>query len=107
MKRRLSLVALIGPILIGALSLLAGAVQAAAITPAEVKVKKALADSMTAEELAAYKQRLADRVNQGLLDRGRGNPVHAPADICTAATPEFGPLPYLPLADTTIGQTDN
>ncbi len=87
--------------------LLAGAVQAAAITPAEVRVKKVIADSMTAEELTAYKQLLADRVNQGLLDRAPGGPTRTPADTCTAATPEIGALPFNPAADTTVGQVDN
>jgi hypothetical protein len=92
---------------VAAIGLLGGALQAAAITPAEVKVKKAIADTMTASELAAYKQRLADRVNQGLINRSKGNRLRTPADTCTAATPEIGPLPYTPAADTTVGQADN
>ena len=91
---------------VAGISLLAGATQAAAITAAEVKVKKAIADTMTPQELAAYKQRLADRVNQGLLDHAPAGPP-APADTCTAATPEIGPLPYTPAADTTVGQVDD
>ena len=90
-------------LLVAATCLLGGAVQAVAITPAEVKVKKAIADTMTPQELAAYKQRLADRVNQGLL----GPKLRVPADTCTAATPEIGTLPYAPAADTTVGQVDN
>lgn len=88
------------------LSILVGMGQASAITPAEVKVKKAIADSMSAEELAAYKQRLAERYNQGLFDRSQGG-VRTPADACTGATPEISALPYNGAADTTVGQTDN
>ena len=74
----------------------------------EVLVKKAIADTMTPEELAAYKQRLAERV---AARRMAGSPLHsavrAPADTCTAATPEIGALPYNPAADTTLGMVDD
>ncbi len=83
-----------------------GATQVLAITPAEVRVKKAIADTMTPDELAAYKQRLADRYNQGMFDRAQGG-VRTPADACTGATPEISALPYNSAADTTVGQTDN
>ena len=85
---------------------LAGAVQATAITAAEVQVKKAIADTMTAEELAAYKQRLADRVNQGLLDKAPATPP-TPADTCAAATPQIGVMPINYPVDTTVGQVDD
>jgi hypothetical protein len=80
-----------------------------AATAADVRVKKAIADSMTPEQLAAYKELLAARVNVGVFDRNaKGNGVGlTPGDTCTAATPEVGPLPYSPAADTTVGQTDN
>jgi len=80
-----------------------------AATAADVRVKKAIADMMTPEQLAAYKELLAARVNVGVFDRNaKGNGVGlTPGDTCTAATPEVGPLPYNPAADTTVGQTDN
>jgi hypothetical protein len=80
-----------------------------AATAADVRVKKAIADSMTPEQLAAYKELLAARVNAGVFGgAAKGNGVGlTPGDTCTAATPEVGPLPYLPAADTTVGQTDN
>lgn len=93
-------------LLVAAIGLLGNAVSAAAITPAEVKVKAALAATMSADELAAYKQRLADRVNQKLVDRPLGG-VRTPADACTSATPEISGLPYNSAADTTVGLTDN
>lgn len=80
-----------------------------AATAADVRVKKAIADSMTPEQLAAYKELLAARVNAGVFGRNaKGNGIGlTPGDTCTAATPEVGPLPYTPAADTTVGQTDN
>jgi hypothetical protein len=86
-----------------------GLVPSHAATAADVRVKKAIADSMTPEQLAAYKELMAARINAGVFDRGaKGNGVAlSPGDTCTAATPEVGPLPYNPAADTTVGQTDN
>lgn len=92
-----------------AVALLGFAVQAAAITPDEVRVKKAIADKMTPDELAAYKRILAERYNQGAFDKAKGgnSPILAPGDTCTAATPEISALPYNGAADTTVGQVDN
>lgn len=79
-----------------------------AATAADVRVKKAIADSMTPEQLAAYKELLAARANAGVFNNAKGNGAGlTPGDTCTAATPEIGPLPYNPAADTTVGQTDN
>ena len=94
-------------LLVAAIGLVAGAISASAATPADVRVKKAIADTMTAEELAAYKVRLAERINRGVFDNPTGGTGNAPADTCVAATPEIGPLPYNPAADTTVGQTDD
>lgn len=74
----------------------------------EVKVKKAIADQMTPEELTAYKARLAaqlriNRVQSSLT----GLVAPLAADTCTDATPEISTLPYGPVADTTVGQIDN
>jgi hypothetical protein len=89
--------------------LAAGLVPSYAATAADVRVKKALADMMTPEQLAAYKELMAARVNAGVFDHhAKGNGVAlSPGDTCTAATPEIGTLPYNPAADTTVGQTDN
>lgn len=95
-------------VFVAAVSLMSFALQAAAITPAEVRVKKAIADQMSPEELAAYKQRLADRYNQGAFDKAANpNTILTPADACTGATPEISGLPYAGPADTTVGATDN
>ena len=71
----------------------------------EVRVKEALAATMTPEELAAHKAKMAkllvakrERASVGIL---------APADTCASATNEVGPLPFNPPADTTVGQADN
>lgn len=67
-------------------------------------VKKAIADTMTPDQLQAYKQLLAQRKAAGAFDRAPGR---APGDTCAAATHEIGALPYGPIADTTVGATDN
>ncbi len=77
-----------------------------ALTAEEVVVKQAIAETMTPEELAAYKARVADYFSR----HPSSLPVipQLPADICTAATPEIDPaLPYGPIADTTVGATDH
>jgi hypothetical protein len=78
-----------------------------AATAADVQVKKAIADQMTPEQLAAYKQLLAARINAGAFDSKGNNTALTPGDTCTAATPEISTLPYSPAADTTVGQVDN
>jgi hypothetical protein len=76
-----------------------------ALTADEVLVKKAIADTMTPEELAAYKARVA--ANFSRLPPRPPVIANTPADICTAATYEIGPLTYGPITDTTVGATDN
>ncbi len=66
-----------------------------------VHVKQAIADSMTPEELAAYTARLAAE----LAARRAVAPL--PADVCDGATAEVSALPFGPVSDTTIGQTDD
>jgi hypothetical protein len=66
-------------------------------------VKKAIADTMSPDELAAYKERLAARVAE---KRANPGPL-VPADTCVGATFEIGTLPYVPAADTTVGQVDD
>jgi hypothetical protein len=92
---------------VAALGLIGGAISATAITPADVKVKKVIADKMTAAELAAYKERLAERANNGAFDNPRGGLQLTPADLCTGTTPEISALPYNSGADTTTGSVDN
>jgi hypothetical protein len=91
-----------------AVALAAGVAPSNAATAADVQVKKAIADQMTPEQLAAYKQLLASRINANVFDAARNDGAAlTPGDTCTAATPEIGTLPYNPAADTTVGQTDN
>lgn len=80
---------------------------AANVVAAPVHVKKVIADSMTADELAAYKQRLEERAAAGAFDNAPGGPERAPGDTCAAATPEISTLPFNPAGDTTVGATDN
>lgn len=73
---------------------------AAAAQPA-VHVKKAVAATMTPEELADYTARLAAT----LASRRTVAPL--PADTCDESTFETSELPYGPVSDTTAGQTDD
>jgi hypothetical protein len=72
----------------------------------EIMVKRAIADTMTPEQLAAYKERLAERMRQRFTAPPTAAPK-VPADTCTAATPEVSALPYGPVADTSVGQVDD
>lgn len=66
-----------------------------------VHVKKAIADTMTPEELADYTAQLAARI------AAQPAPGALPADTCGLATYEVSSLPLGPLSDTTVGQTDD
>lgn len=86
-----------------------GAAAQDAVDTSQIFVKKAIAEKMTADELQAYKERLARAKAAGLFDRAPAGPnaSRTPGDICSAATYEIGALPYGPVADTTTGATDN
>jgi hypothetical protein len=92
-----------------AVVLLAGAFFHAAVAEADtsgIRVKKAIADTMTPEELQAYKERLA--VNFANLPQpSQLDFPETPGDICSAATYEIAALPFGPVADTTVGAVDN
>jgi hypothetical protein len=74
-----------------------------------IVVKKKIADTMTPDELQAYKERmaryLASRRRALVLPRPGG--PETPGDTCLTATAESGTLPYNPPADTTVGATDD
>ncbi len=71
-----------------------------------IRVKKAIADTMTPEELQAYKERLA--VNfANLPQQSQLDLPETPGDICSAATYEISALPFGPVADATVGAVDN
>lgn len=80
---------------------------AAAVAADEVLVKKAIADTMTPEQLAAYKVKLAARVKAKRAAQAAAPAPLIPADTCGATTPEVSGLPFGPVADTTVGQTDD
>lgn len=65
----------------------------------QVRIKKAISDNLTPEELQARKERLAQFMYQQHLLGGR-----TPGDVCTAAT---GETTLGPFNDTTIGAVDN
>ncbi len=66
-----------------------------------VHVKKAIADTMKPEELAAYTAALAEEL------AAHPPVVNVPADTCAGATAEVSALPFGPVADTTVGGTDD
>jgi hypothetical protein len=80
-----------------------------AVDTSNILVKKAIADTMTPEQLQAYKVRLAQRRAAGVFDRAQPPVGRTPADTCASATHELGSLPYppTPANDTTVGATDN
>jgi hypothetical protein len=91
---------------IGLLFMVAQQPTAHALTADEVVVKKVIADTMTPEELAAYKVRLA--ANFSHLPPPSSVLPQTPSDTCAAATREIDPtLPFGPVADTTVGATNN
>lgn len=79
----------------------------AQIDTSHIRVKKAIADSMTAEELVAYKERLARNFAAPAPKVNFDPSTLAPADTCVATTPEISGLPYNPPADTTVGMVDD
>nr|MBP7624986.1 DUF11 domain-containing protein [Xanthomonadales bacterium] len=68
----------------------------------QVRIKQAIADSLTPEQLAERRERLAR-----WLEQQAQLPQRAPGDSCTVATNEVSTLPFNPAADTTVGQTDD
>jgi hypothetical protein len=87
---------------------LAGTIQAQSVDARELPVKKAIADSMTPEQLAAYRERLAQAIREGRLQTPAAKSViRAPGDTCAASTPEVSALPFGPAADTTVAAIDD
>jgi hypothetical protein len=74
-----------------------------------ILVKKKIADTMTPEQLQAYKERIARNLASRRRAPGlpRTGEPETPGDTCPAATPESSTLPYNPPADTTVGATDD
>jgi hypothetical protein len=82
----------------------AGAPSLRAQDVSHIVVKQAIADTMTPEQLLAYKQRLA-RNFENYVAPGASGP-RLPADTCTAATYEISTLPYNNV-NTTAGRVDD
>ena len=91
---------LMGAATILAFGLAAGNVKAA-IDTSQIRVKKVIADSMTPDQLQAWKERLATQ------EMNRSFAPTTPSDTCVGATAEVGTLPYGPINDTSVGATDN
>lgn len=97
---------------VGAFSLLGVVASASAAEEWEnyrqqVRVKRALAESMTPDQLSDHIDRMARLLAAQAAGAGP-NPsvVRAPGDTCTAATPELGALTYN-TTGSTVGLTDN
>ena len=89
---------------------LVGTIHAQSVNASRLPVKKAIADTMTPEQLAAYRERLAQAIRAGRLQgpgAKAGAAILTPGDTCAAATPEVSTLPFGPSADTTVGATDD
>ena len=89
---------------------LVGTIHAQSVNASRLPVKKAIADTMTSEQLAAYRERLAQAIRAGRLQgpgAKAGSAILTPGDTCAAATPEVSTLPFGPAADTTVGATDD
>jgi hypothetical protein len=78
------------------------------VDTSEVRIRRAIAEKLTPEQLQARKERLARRIAARRAAGGLGaSPVgEAPADTCPAASPETSNLPF-GLADTTVGMTND
>ena len=74
------------------------------VDTSQIHVKKAIADTMTPEQLAAYKERLARNLAPRALTP-RPRPQVA-SDACPTATNEVSTLPF-GSSDTTVGQVDD
>ena len=68
----------------------------------QVRIKQAIADSLTPAQLQERRERLAR-----WLEQQAQLPQRAPGDTCAVATNEVSTLPFNPAADTTVGQVDN
>jgi hypothetical protein len=71
------------------------------------RFRKSVVEKLTPEQLQALRERAARRIAAARA-RGAGpGGIETPADTCPAATPESATLPYGPVADTTIGLTND
>ncbi len=79
------------------------------IDTTHIAVKRAIADTMTPEQLQAYKERLARNIANRRRARTAAPGLEVPADTCPAATLEVASLaaPFLPIPGTTVGAADN
>jgi hypothetical protein len=93
-------------VVIASLSIgLASAVSAVEpVDTSQIHVKKAIAETMTPEQLVAYKERLARNLAERALTPGPRTQVAS--DSCPTATNEVSTLPF-GVSDTTVGQVDD
>lgn len=115
--KKITVLALAGALLVPALAFSIDvetkkAIDATQVSIAEidaVRVKKAIADSMTPTQLDEYKIRMARGIKYRQQQKAKAQPVvpMTANDVCTSATFEISALPFNGPADTTVGMTDN
>ncbi len=78
------------------------------VDTSQIRIRKAIEETLTPEQLQARKERLARRIAAA---RRAGRTIlgglNLPADTCPAATAEGSALPFGPVSDTTVGMTDD
>lgn len=79
------------------------------IDTSQIRIRKAIAERLTPEQLQARKERLARRIAAAREAAGRTAPggLEVPADTCPAASHETSALPFGPVSDTTTGMTND
>jgi hypothetical protein len=78
------------------------------VDASQIRIRRAIAEKLTPEQLQARKERLARRIAARRARGHLGAPVggDAPADTCPAASPETATLPF-GATDTTVGMTND
>ena len=79
------------------------------VATSEIRIRKAIAEQLTPEQLQIRKERLARKIAARRAAGGQGLSGvvgEVPADTCPASTPETANLPFA-LADTTVGMAND
>jgi hypothetical protein len=73
------------------------------------RFRNSVVEKLTPEQLQALRERAARRLAAARARAGIGRPSgsETPADTCPLATPESATLPFGPVADTTVGLTND
>ncbi len=77
------------------------------IDTSTLRIRKAIAERLTPDELRARREALARRIASRRAARGAIPVGEMPADTCPLATAEVSALPFGPVPDTTVGSTND